>query len=96
MNLLSLGNKQQTSSSAEGPNAEKKATVGQNDKGKGDKNPNNVNNTSVTDIMSFITDKMNKDIQKKIRDMPEALPLIRRISHMNTQEDDLFKKVRIG
>ena len=28
--------------------------------------------------------------------MPEALPLIRRISHMNTQEDDLFKKVRVG
>ena len=51
---------------------------------------------SVSELMNFISDKMNKDIQKKIRDVPEALPLIRRISHMNTQEDDLFKKVRVG
>ena len=51
---------------------------------------------SVVEIMNFISDNMNKAIQKKIRDVPEALPLIRRISHMNTHEDDLFKKVRVG
>ena len=61
-----------------------------------DEKPKELNNQSVTEIMNYISDKMNKDIQKKIRDVPEALPLIRRISHMNTNEDELFKKVRVG
>ena len=56
---------------------------GNAEKPAGDK-PNDINNQSVSEIMSYINDKMNKDIQKKIRDVPEALPLIRRISHMNT------------
>ena len=46
--------------------------------------------------MNYIQHKITLDIRKKIREVPEALPLIRRISHLNTQEDDLFKKVRVG
>lgn len=61
-----------------------------------DVKPKDINNQSVSEIMNFINEKMNRDIQKKIRDVPEALPLIRRISHMNTNEDELFKKVRVG
>lgn len=54
------------------------------------------NNQSVTEIMNYIQHRINLDVRKKIREVPEALPLIRRISHLNTQEDDLFKKVRVG
>jgi len=57
---------------------------GANAEKSGDDKPKDLNNQSVTEIMNYISDKMNKDIQKKIRDVPEALPLIRRISHMNT------------
>lgn len=51
---------------------------------------------SVTEIMNYMQKKVDLNHYKKIKDVPAALPLIRRISHMNTQDDELFKKVRLA